>query len=1260
MKINKSKSFFFFLIVYGVLVICILVGGYFYYKNLEKRYSFEIQNQLTSIATLKIEELVEWKKERIGDASVFVSNKIISDLIKSYFNLNYNQLKSKISILLSQTKRAYSYDRVALYDKDCKELVHALGDDTNAVREIKEVVETARNKNEIQIIDFYKENKTNRKYLWVYTPIIDEDKEAVLLGFVLFRIDPETYFYPFINRWPAFNKTAETLIIRQEKDSVLFLNNVRHLPNTALNLKVPISRTDIPSVKAVSGQTGIVYGNDYRGVPVMAYISPVPGYSWFMVAKIDISEIYDRLFETIEILILLISSLIVGSGISLRYLWRRQRIIYYREKYESEKELRQKQELYKTLINTLPERILFKATDSTYVSCNNAFSSNANIDPEQIAGKTDFDFHSVEAAKRFLEEDRMLSVNQQTLVSEEEHEENGEKKVFIKIKTPVIDANGILVGILCIAEDITKRKQNEIELAKSLEQLKTNKERLETAQSIAHVASWEYDVVANKIWGSPEGFRIYGLIPEDSGELPIDEIEKCIPEHDLVHRALIDLLQNGKEYNLEFDVIPANGLPPRRIISVAEVIKNSEGEAIRVSGFIQDVTEQKRAEQAIRESKNLFETVVNTSPALIWMSGLDKGCSWFNVVWLKFTGRTMEQEFGNGWAEGVYPDDFNRCLDVYVSSFDKHETFEMEYRLRRYDGQYRWILDKGQPRYDAGNCFSGYIGSCIDISDRKNIEALLIESEEKYRLLAETAKDIIMIQDLDGGIIYLNKAGQNLFGFTEEDYYTKSVGYFIPKKYDSMLKGFLNSRKEGFEHGRVYEIEFVDKRGIFVPMEVISAPIIKDGKITSILSISRDITDRKKAETELKILNAELEARIKIRTAELEKLNFKLQQQIEETIHIEQAATKYANEVSDLYNNSPCGYHSLNNEGFFVRINDTELKWLGYHGSEIINKLKFIDVITDESKEKFKKYFPIFKNQGYISEIEFDVVRKDGSVFSVVASATAIKDENGELIMSRSTLFDISEIKHARREIELLNKELLKRATDLESINKELEAFAYSVSHDLRSPLRTIDGFSKIVIEDYSGKLDSEGIRLLGIIRSSAQKMDKLIIDLLSLSKVTRTELKLLHIDMTALVRALYYELTTEEERNQIKFKLDPLIDTNGDPILMRQVWENLLSNAIKYTKTKPERIIEIGSYLENGKVVYFVKDNGVGFNPEYSHKLFGVFQRLHSSGEFEGTGVGLAIVSRIILRHGGKVWAEGTVNNGACFYFELPQIKTS
>ena len=259
-----------------------------------------------------------------------------------------------------------------------------------------------------------------------------------------------------------------------------------------------------------------------------------------------------------------------------------------------------------------------------------------------------------------------------------------------------------------------------------------------------------------------------------------------------------------------------------------------------------------------------------------------------------------------------------------------------------------------------------------------------------------------------------------------------------------------------------------------------------------------------------------------------------------------------------------------------------------------------------------------------------------------------------------TNFFDISEIKHARREIELLNKELLKRATDLESINKELEAFAYSVSHDLRSPLRTIDGFSKIVIEDYSGKLDSEGIRLLGIIRSSAQKMDKLIIDLLSLSKVTRTELKLLHIDMTALVRALYYELTTEEERNQIKFKLDPLIDTNGDPILMRQVWENLLSNAIKYTKTKPERIIEIGSYLENGKVVYFVKDNGVGFNPEYSHKLFGVFQRLHSSGEFEGTGVGLAIVSRIILRHGGKVWAEGTVNNGACFYFELPQIKTS
>jgi PAS domain S-box-containing protein len=1258
MKKDNSRQGF-FIVLFAISLIAITFCGHFYYRNFKERYLFEVQNQLKSITSLKIEEIIQWKKERVGDAAVFVSDKGFSALIKSYLGSNSNTtIKKRIIAELLQIKTSYGYNEITVCDINGKELAGTSDITTSSRSNVEKVIESQLNPKKIQLIDFFRVPESGKIFLYISAPVMENDTRKKQLGVILFRIDPETYLYPFINKWPVFSKTAETLIFRWEGDSIVYLNNVKRLGNAALNLKKSLTDTDVLSVKAVKGETGVVYGTDYSGASVLAYISQLPGFPWYIESKIDLAEVLEPLKETMFIVVLLGLSLILGSGVSLRYLWRRQKIAFYREKYESEKMLREKQELYKTLINTLPQRILFKSTDSIYISCNNAFAQNFNIDPSEIAGKTDFDFFSPVSARKYIKEDETIKNNQQHLVIEEEFREKGEKKIFNKIKTPVLDEKGNLIGILCISEDVTKRKQNEAELSQSLEQLEINRKRLENSESIAHIASWEYDVATDKIWASNEGFKIFGLMPGTNGEMPIEDIEKCISERERVHQAMVDLLGEEKEYNLEYDVIPDNQAPLKTVISVAKLVKNSEGIPQKVIGFIQDVTEQRRIEKEIKESHTLFETVVNTSPSLIWMSGFDKSCFWFNDVWLKFTGRTLEQEIGNGWAEGVFKEDYNYCLNIYSNAFDKRENFEMEYRLRRYDGQFRWVLDIGYPRYDSENNFAGYIGSLIDITDRKNVEYLLSESEEKYRLLAETAKDIIVIQNLDGELLYMNAAGQNILGFSEENYFKKRVDSFISKKYDFMLTGFLQSRKDGFKEPRIYEIEFVDKKGISIPMEAISAPIIKDGEITGILSISRDITDRKRAESELKILNAELEARIKIRTEQLEKLNLALQQQIEERTAIERATAKYADEVSDLYNNAPCGYHSLDSNGVIIRINDTELKWLGYERSEIVNRVNYIDLFTDKSKDLFRKNFPVFKERGWVSDLEFDMIRKDGTIFSILLNATAVLNENGNYLMSRSTIFDITEIKKAKEEIELLNRELIKRANSLETANKELEAFAYSVSHDLRSPLRAINGFSKIMLEDYSNKLDPEGMHLLEVIRSSTIKMDQLIVDLLSLSKVTRVELKFIHMDMTAMVRTIYYEFTTEEERSKINFELSPLVDITGDPVLIRQVWDNLLSNAVKYTRTKAKRNIEIGSILKTGCVEYFVKDNGVGFDPEYQHKLFGVFQRLHNSDEFEGTGVGLAIVSRIVLRHGGRVWAKGAINEGAEFHFELPKTE--
>lgn len=228
----------------------------------------------------------------------------------------------------------------------------------------------------------------------------------------------------------------------------------------------------------------------------------------------------------------------------------------------------------------------------------------------------------------------------------------------------------------------------------------------------------------------------------------------------------------------------------------------------------------------------------------------------------------------------------------------------------------------------------------------------------------------------------------------------------------------------------------------------------------------------------------------------------------------------------------------------------------------------------------------------------------------------------------------------------------------LESANKELEAFSYSVSHDLRAPLRAISGFSQAVIEDYASQLDDEGKRYLRLIQENAHKMGRLIDDLLTFSRLGRQQMMKTKIDMGALAGSVFEELIGQETKRKIKFTILPTPPVYGDNSMIRQVFVNLLSNAIKFTRTREETLIEFGYLPELGDGTYYISDNGVGFNMQYAGKLFGVFQRLHSAREFEGTGVGLALVYRIIARHGGRIWAESTLNQGATFYFSLPESR--
>jgi len=495
------------------------------------------------------------------------------------------------------------------------------------------------------------------------------------------------------------------------------------------------------------------------------------------------------------------------------------------------------------------------------------------------------------------------------------------------------------------------------------------------------------------------------------------------------------------------------------------------------------------------------------------------------------------------------------------------------------------------------------------------------------------------------------------------------------------------------------------------------------------------------------------------------------------------AAQRLAAEIEDLYDRAPCGYHSVNKDGIFVHVNDTEIRWLGYSREELVGKMRFIDIVAPEHQNIVRKNFPKLVAGGTTDHLEYDLVRKDGSRFPVSVSATAIMDENGQFVMSRTTMFDIGDLVEARtrileanafldtvvenipsmifvkhadtlrfarvnraeeemlgmpredvigksdhdlfpasqadfftskdrevlaqrdvvdiqeevidtpqgqrilhtrkigirdgygtpqyllgishditdriqaeKRIQALAADLEIRANQLEAANKELESFSYSVSHDLRSPLRAIDGFSRLMEEDYGNVLDAEGNRLLTVIRQNSQRMGQLIDDLLAFSRLGRKPIAPDRFSMNELVAEALEDVHAGTSTPP-KVTVQDLPDIAGDRVLLRQVWINLISNAFKYSSKNDDAAVEIGSLpVENGSRVYFVRDNGVGFDMQYYDKLFGVFQRLHRIDEFPGTGVGLAIVQRVVSRHGGRAWADARLNEGATFYFSVPE----
>jgi PAS domain S-box-containing protein len=348
-------------------------------------------------------------------------------------------------------------------------------------------------------------------------------------------------------------------------------------------------------------------------------------------------------------------------------------------------------------------------------------------------------------------------------------------------------------------------------------------------------------------------------------------------------------------------------------------------------------------------------------------------------------------------------------------------------------------------------------------------------------------------------------------------------------------------------------------------------------------------------------------------------------------------------------------------DGVVIAWNEGAQRIFGYAAEEMIGQSITRLIPADHWPEEVAILARIRSGEN-VGHFETVRLHKDGRPLAVSLTVSAIKDSAGRVVGASKVVRDITERKRAEAAIRQLNDELERRVAErtaqLEAANRELEAFSYSVSHDLRTPLRAIDGFSRAVLEDLGPKLPEEARRQLGIVRASAQQMGQLIDDLLEFSRLSRQPLAKQTVNPAPIVRAVWVDLAPQRAGREVRIEVGALPDCACDPALLKQVWLNLLANALKYSRRRSPAIVEVGCRAAEGGRAYYVRDNGCGFDPRYADRLFGVFQRLHRAEDYEGTGVGLAIVQRIIHRHGGRVWAEGAVDPGATFYFTLDGLN--
>jgi PAS domain S-box-containing protein len=581
------------------------------------------------------------------------------------------------------------------------------------------------------------------------------------------------------------------------------------------------------------------------------------------------------------------------------------------------------------------------------------------------------------------------------------------------------------------------------------------------------------------------------------------------------------------------------------------------------------------------------------------------------------------------FAERLHPDDRARVEQDVAEALHLERPYDTDYRVKLRDGGWRDINARGKVFLDDGGKPLQMIGTCLDITERKQAEKQIarLNSELEAKVVERTSElkdEMELVQKIvsaspvgifacraDGPCVLANPAIARISGAPVEKMLQLNFHELPAWKQNGLHDKAQAALATGMDQHADIHLTTSFGRDAWLNYTFTT---FERGGMPHFLMLIEEITARKHAEAALQV------------SEELSR------------------TTLYS--IGD-------GVIATDAAGLVARMNPVAELLTGWSEAEASGKplAHVFQIINEETRAGVENpvEHPLREGKAVGLANHTLLIARDGTERPVADSGAPIRNEKGEVTGVVLVFRDRTDERAAQRALH-------EHAVRLQESNKELEAFSYSVSHDLRAPLRAIDGFTRILTGDYAPQLDTEGQRVCSVIHENTRKMSQLIDDLLAFSRLGRAEMSLSRTDMETMANSVFHELTTPESRARIDFQVGVLPPAVADPTLMRQVWMNLLANAIKFSSKRERAIIRVSAQQSQGENVYVVQDHGAGFEMQYAGKLFGVFQRLHTSREFEGTGVGLALVQRVIRRHGGRVWAEGEPDKGATFYFALQQ----